>query len=372
MKEKRITRIVAIALAILALGAFILYEGGYFEKWFVKADGAKNGTKAQSEVAPVAVSVATNAVPVKAIIVTPESLTDFISVSGSTVPAEEVTVSSEVPGKVAEILFREGDYVKTGAPLIRLDISELAAERKRLQVELELNKKIAERYRGLYAKEGVSLQELEVVEADVEKSKADLALVDAQLEKRLITAPFSGRLGLRQVSEGAYLAPGDPIVDLVKYNPIKIEFSVPERYSQSVGVGALIEFQLQGVPGNRQARVEAVEPRINPNTRTFTMKASTANPGGKILPGAFTNVKVSLENFDNALLIPTEAVVPELNKKTAYVVRKGKAEKVTIVTGIRQESTVQVTQGLTTGDTVITSGVLQIKPGVPVVVTEIE
>ncbi len=361
--NKKTTRWTAIVIAVFLLGAFIIYQSGYFSK-------AEKTPKAETSAAePTAVPAA---IPVKAHRIQSRELNEFILVSGSTMPAEEVMVSSEVPGKVKKILFREGDFVKAGVPLIHLDDDELQAERNRLQVQVKLNGKIAERFKGLYEKEGVSLQEYEVAQAEYEKAQADLALVDAQLEKRIILAPFTGRLGLRLISEGSYLAPGTPIVKLVSSNPIKIEFSVPEKYSRALSRGSQVEFQVEGLEGQQKATIEASDPNIDPDTRTFRLKASAPNPNGQIFPGAFANVRVNLQNYDATIMIPTEAIVPELGGKKVFVYRNGKAESVSVTTGIRQESNIQVTEGLEIGDTVITTGVLQIRSGAEVTITELD
>lgn len=310
-----------------------------------------------------------NALPVRGMKIEPISVIDFISVNGSTMPDEEVTISSEVPGKVTKILFKEGTRVSRGAQLIQLDDTELQAQRQRSVVQQNLNQKIAERLQALYEKEGVSLQEYEVAKAEVEKVKAEIALIDAQLDKRIIRAPFSGVLGLRMVSEGSYLSPGTAIVNLVSINPIEIEFAVPEKYSRAVGPGTEVTFKLDGRDETYTAKVIATEPVIDMDTRTFRLKASAPNPNGQILPGAFANVTVNLKEFASSIMIPTEAIIPELGGKKVFVARNGTAQSVEVETGIRQEATIQVLSGLSEGDTLITTGVLQLRTGSPVDIT---
>jgi membrane fusion protein (multidrug efflux system) len=189
------------------------------------------------------------------------------------------------------------------------------------------------------------------------------------LDKRIIRAPFSGVLGLRMVSEGSYLSPGTAIVNLVNINPIKIEFAVPEKYSRSVGPGTEVTFKLDGRNETYRARVMATEPTIDADTRTFLLKASAPNPQGQILPGAFANVTVNLQEYAASIMIPTEAVIPELGGKKVFVARNGMAQSVEVETGIRQEATIQVLSGLSEGDTLITSGILQLRNGAPVDLT---
>jgi membrane fusion protein (multidrug efflux system) len=363
--NRRIRNIAIVGILLLAV-IFILYRTNVL--------GGKDEaeTTAAPSAAPKGSPFGQGPVPVKAMRITKGALDDYILVNGSTSPNEEVTISSEVPGKVAKILFKEGTTVKKGTPLVQLDVSELQAERKRLEVQKELNIKIAERLKALYEREGVSLQEYEVAKAEVEKVKAEIALNDAQVEKRTIRAPFSGKLGLRQISEGSYLSPGSPIISLVNINPIQLEFSVPERYSQVVKPGTRVQFKLDGVAGNFNATVAAAEPNIDAATRTYKLKASAPNDRGLILPGAFSTVTVSLQSYAATIMIPTESVVPELGGKKVYVYRNGKAQPVNIETGLRQDADIQVISGLQEGDTLITSGVLQIKPGADVTITSMQ
>lgn len=360
---KRATRTIAlIAIAIVAIG-FVVFQSDILSR--EKPESPEEGAAA----APP--PEARPSVPVEAVLVSPEAMRDVITVNGSTVPNEEVAVSSEVPGKITAIKFQEGKLVNKGDLLIQLDDEELRAERERLVVQRNLNEKIAERLEALYKKEGVSLQEYEIAVAEVEKVQAELALVDAQLEKRVVRAPFSGRLGLRLVSEGSYLSPGTPIVNLVSINPIKLEFNIPEKYSRLVGQGTKVTFRLDGIDRDFPATVIAKEPKVNPETRTLHIKAVASNPDGSILPGAFANVTVNLREYDQAILVPTQAIVPELNAQNVFVYRNGKAEQIEVQTGLRRESLIQITDGLSAGDTVITTGLLQIRPGADVTISKL-
>jgi membrane fusion protein (multidrug efflux system) len=347
-----------MAIAAILLIAFIVFQKEIL--------GAENKPAKEEEVDPPPSTdngAAPGSIPVEAFIATSESLRDNIVVSGSTVPNEEVVITTEVPGKIEQITFTEGANVSRGATLVRLDKSELMAERERLQVQRNLNQKIAERLKALYDKEGVSLQEYEVAEAETEKVDAEIALIDAQLEKRTIKAPFSGRLGLRMASEGSYISPGIPIVSLVSTNPIKLEFNVPEKYANSLTTGTTIQFQLDGTNKSFNAKVIAREPNVDPDTRTLKLKAAAPNPGGSILPGSFAKVTVNINEYGEAILIPTQALMPKLNTNNVYILNNGKVELVEVNTGIREENRVQVTSGIEVGDTIITTGLLQLSPG---------
>ncbi len=360
---KKTTRIVSFIGIALLVAVFLAYRAGFFSEKMPEPPEA-DATAAGPAGGP--------SLAVEAIVLQPQSLRDAISVNGSSMPNEEVAITSEVPGKILRILFREGTEVKRGAALVELDSEELRAERKRLSVQKTLNEKIAERLKALYDKEGVSLQEYEVAAAEVEKAKADIAVLDAQLEKRIIRAPFDGRLGLRLVSEGSYLSPGLPIVSLVSIDPIKLEFSVPERYSREMKLGAIVEFAIDGVSRLYTAKVIAKEPNIDPTTRTMRIKAEASNPDRSILPGAFARVTVSLQQFDQAIMVPTQAIIPEESSQKVFVYRDGKAESVEVKTGIRQEADIQITAGLAPGDTLITTGMLQLRPGTSVSISSLK
>jgi len=360
-KAVRITALIAVALLV---AAFFVFQDEILGEDTPEPQAEKASDPPSPQDAPP--------IPVEAVVAQATSLRDAISVNGSTASNEQVAITAEVPGKIESIQFKEGEFIKKGKVLVKLEDEELQAERERLVVQRRLNQKIAERLKALYEKEGVSLQEYEVAAAEVEKTEAEITLLDAQLEKRVIRAPFAGQLGLRMVSEGSYLSPGTPIVQLISTNPIKLEFDVPEKYSRAVEVGSRVTFKLDGSDRSFQANVIAREPSIDPDTRTLRFKATAPNPGGGILPGAFADVQVELEEFAGTILLPTQTIIPELNNKKVFRYRNGKAEPAIVETGIRQERYIQVTKGLNPGDTVITTGLLQLKPGAPVTLSKIQ
>lgn len=362
--RKSFTRIILVIVSVIVFGvAIYLYNTGAFS-------GETPTPKENATAQPASLSGG-RVTPVEAILIQSGSVRDVIYVNGSTMPNEEVVISSEVAGKITKLLMKEGTYVNKGVPLVQLDVAELKAQRERLLVQQQLAQKIAERLEGLYKREGVSLQEYEIARAEADQVKAELALLNVQIEKRTVKAPFNGLLGLREVSEGSYLSPGMPIVSLVSVNPINIEFSVPERYGRDVNKGTPIDFRLDGTTDTYKATVIAKEPNIDPTTRTLKLKAQAPNPSGRILPGAFANVSVNLQFFDEAIMIPTKAVIPELGGKTVFVYRDGKAQSINIETGIRREEEIQVISGLERGDTLIVTGILQVKDGASVEITKI-
>ncbi|MBK6903819.1 MAG: efflux RND transporter periplasmic adaptor subunit [Saprospirales bacterium] len=356
MNKHTIRWIALGGIGILA-AIFILYRLGFIGDKPVAEPGSTAAAGPGGQAPPLTV---------EGFIVKTGELADNIEVSGSTIPEEEVQITSEIAGKVAAILFKEGKRVEKGAVLLRINDEEWKAQREKLVVQKRLSEKIAGRLKGLYEKEGVSLQEYEVAAAQVDQYDAEIKLLDVQLGRTVIRAPFGGVMGLRQISEGSYVSPGTPIVSLVKIDPIHVQFSIPEKYSADLQTGGKVSFQLAGFAGDFPATIVARDPRVDPGTRTITFEAAAPNPSGRVSPGAFTLVKVQLRKFENALLVPTEAVIPELGGKKIFVYRNGKAEPVPVETGIRKDRAIQVIEGLQTGDTILTSGILQLRPGMAV------
>lgn len=361
--RKHTIRILSVVIALVVfIGGFLLYRAGFF-----------GGEKPAEPPAPAAAPGGPGGMGgpptnVRAMRVRSSVLRDEISVNGSTMPPEEVLISTEVAGKIARINFTEGAFVKKGALLVQLDDDELQAQGKRLQVRKELTQRIADRLKSLYEREGVSLQEYEIARAEADQVLAEITLIDVQISKRSVRAPFAGRVGLRMMSEGSFVSPGMPIVNLVSSNPIHISFAVPERYNAVVQQGTPVRFRMDGSDRIYNATVIAREPQIDPASRTLRVKASAPNPDGRILPGAFAAVLVGLQDFDRTILIPTEAIVPEEGVQKVFLYRNGVAQMTQVETGIRKDANIQVLRGLEEGDTVITSGVMLIRQGAPVII----
>lgn len=361
MSKKQI-RIFSLLAFLLLMGIFIWFQ------WFRSPEG----TKGKEIATPGAGASPSAPLEVRAHRVVAEKLQDAIQVNGSIQPSEEVIISTEIAGRLQDIQFKEGTRVASGTKLVKLNDEELQAQRKKLVVQKELAQRIADRLQLLFEQEGVSQQEYEVARAEVNTIQADIDLLDAQLEKTSVRAPFSGRLGLRMVSEGAYLSPGMAIVNLVRTDPLELVFSVPERYGNRLKKGDQVSFQLSEFGDEEfNATIVAINPVIEAETRTLTMKARTSNPNDRILPGSYARVTLNLSEFEEALLVPAESVVSELGGKRVFLYREGKTVPQDIRTGIRTKSMIQIVEGLNEGDTVITTGILQLRPQMPVTLTEI-
>jgi membrane fusion protein (multidrug efflux system) len=294
-----------------------------------------------------------------------------ILVSGTIIADEEVELKSEISGKVVAIYFSEGRSVNKGDELIKINDSELQAQLLSLKYKKELLSDIEFRQKKLLEKNAISQEEYDTALNELNVNKAEIEVVQAQLDKTLIRAPFNGTIGLRNVSEGSYVTNNNVIASLQSLNQVKIDFAIPERYSQDIKIGDPIHFTISGSESKFTASVYAIEPKIDQVTRTLKIRAKCTNAGMKLLPGTFADVEVILKKIVNTIMVPTESIVPELKGQKVFLVKNGKAFSQSIQTGIRTDKNVQVTEGLSENDTLITTGILQVKTGMPVQISEL-
>ncbi|MCM1107477.1 MAG: efflux RND transporter periplasmic adaptor subunit [Clostridium sp.] len=312
------------------------------------------------------------ALNVNAVVIRKGKLTDAIRVTGLLLPDEEVDLSFETSGQVVAINFKEGGHVSKGQLLAKVNDRQLQAQLKRLTAQLKLAENRVFRQQTLLKKDAVSQEAYEQVRTELETLKAEIDIIRAQIELTELRAPFDGVIGLRQISVGAYATSATKVAKLARVVPLKVEFSVPERYASQVNVGTGLDFTLDGKLQPYSATVYAKEAAIDVETHTLTVRAIYPNPGGRLTPGRYTSVTLKKEEVDGAIAVPAEAIVPEMGKDKVFVCRGGKARPVEIVTGIRTESQVQVLRGLSVGDTLIVSGTLQLRTDLPVVLDRID
>lgn len=295
-------------------------------------------------------------------VVRAETIEDALTTTGTLLPWESVEVRAEVAGRITRLGFAEGTFVRAGQTLATLDAGVLEAQIEAARTRRDLAAVQAGRRRELYGIGGLARQELDAAEADVRVLDAELARLRAEADRLRIVAPFSGQIGLREVSVGAYVSPGDRIATLRATDRLRLEFSVPELYIGQVGIGDAVVFTVPGQERTFRATVYAVEPNVAEATRAFTVRAQTANPGG-LTPGAFAQVELVTERADDAVVVPASAVVPGVDSSAVFVVVGGTAERRSVRTGIRTSDRVQVVGDVSAGDTVLTSGTDQVRPG---------
>lgn len=311
------------------------------------------------------------ATPVDGYVVRPSALEQVINTTGNLIAYEAVDISPERSGKLNSLNFEESSFVKEGTLLAQIDDQELQAQMHRLQVNQELAKKEVARGRELLAIQGISQEELDRLINRVDELSAEMKLVQIQIDKSKIYAPFSGVLGLRQISEGAYVTPSSVLVQLRQINPIKLEFDVPERFLSRVKMGQQLEFTTEGSDQVYQARVYAINTEISASTRTFKVRARASNPNRRLTPGQFARIDLVTGINKEAKLVPTDAVIPVLDGKQVFVARKGRAIATPVVTEDRKAAQVQIIDGVNVGDTVVVSGLLSLTDGSPIRVDNI-
>jgi membrane fusion protein (multidrug efflux system) len=302
---------------------------------------------------------------VDVVVLKPASIARTITIPGTILPSEQVDVFSEVAGRVQSINFSEGQSVQKGKTILQVDSDILKAQRAQATVELDLAKKDEARKQTLLNSKGISLQEYEVSASNLASAQAKLDLLNVQISKANIKAPFSGKVGLRHVSEGAFINTSTLITTIIQESKVKIEFAVPEKYTQHVKKGQSISFQADGINKTFNANVYAFEPRIDQGTRMMTVRAELSN-SANLIAGSFVSIEYDMGKEENAFMVPTESIIPVLNGQKVYVVRKGTVIEVPVQMGLRTEDDVQVIGELQKGDEVLISGLLAVRPGMPV------
>lgn len=336
---------VVITILAIALGGMIVYRITKNKSENEKGD--KNGKKPP--------------MTVNAIKVEPQDYSNSISLSGSIEANEQIEIHSEVSGIVENISFTEGAQVSKGQVLLKVNDVELRAQLAQAKTKEGLSSENERRAKLLLQKEAISQEEYDIASADFRSMKAQTQLIQAQIGKTSIRAPFSGRIGLRNISPGTYVTPTTLIANLVSSNQLKITFSIPEKYASQITKGSEINFTVPNVADKFKAKIYALEPGIELSTRTMKIRALTDNSNGKLLPGTFANIELSLGTIKDAIIIPTEVVVPVQEGKVVYIAQNGKAKEVKIEALARTDKNIVITSGLNPGDSLITTGVMSLK-----------
>lgn len=305
-------------------------------------------------------------------VVSPENLNNSITATGTLRANEEVLLQPEVSGKVTQLNFTEGSTVAKGQLLVKINDADIQATAGKLLQQYKLATDKLERYKQLVSINAISKEEFDNAQNACTTLKAEMDIVTAQLAKTEIRAPFQGTVGLKNISEGAYVTPSTVIAGIQQTNPIKLDFAVNEQYAGNLHKGQAIQFKTEGHNESFTASILAIDPKIDASTRTVNVRAVCPNPGNVLFPGAFVQVNIGLETIPNSILLPTEAIIPELKGKKVFTVKGGKVVPAKVETGIRNDARIQILSGLNPGDTVIVSGYMQVKPGSNVRISEVK
>jgi len=294
-----------------------------------------------------------------------------IDVTGSIDANEKVNLVSETAGNITGIFFNEGSYVKKGQLLVKVYNQDLIASLKQNDYQVALAKQNEYRNSVLLQKEAISQQEYDTSLTSLNTLKAQGDVLKAQIAKTEIRAPFSGTIGLRNISPGGYLSPSTSIASLVNIDPAKVTFSVPERYLSLIKPGTKINFTVESSRKKFDATVYAIEPAIDLSSRTITVRARAANPDNLLKAGAFAKINLTLDQIAKTIMVPTQCVIPDLKDNKVFVVHKGTAVPKIVKTDLRTDTKIEIISGLKAGDSLIVSGLIQIRPKVAVKVLKV-
>ncbi|HTA62050.1 MAG TPA: efflux RND transporter periplasmic adaptor subunit [Bacteroidia bacterium] len=304
-------------------------------------------------------------VTIKAVVVKTGNVENKLILSGTVLANEEAILKPEVSGKIISMQIKEGGEVEKGQLLVKINDADLQAQLAKQVALQKINEEKERDLKALLAVKGVSQEEYDLALSTVQQTKADIDLTQAQIAKTEIHAPFNGVIGLKNVSEGNNVSPTDIIASVQQLNPIKIDFSVPEKYTAVVHLNDTVLITIQGTGHTYVGKVYAIDPKIDAATRSLKIRAICENSKREIFPGSYAQVTLILKS-DKSVIMPTMAVIPDLHGQKTYIVRNGKAVSVLIETGIRNDTSVEVLKGLKEGDTVATEGIMALKPNVQV------
>ncbi|GAB2560548.1 efflux RND transporter periplasmic adaptor subunit [Spirosoma aerophilum] len=374
-------RWIAIVLVVAVLGGIIVYNkilhpapgasaGGGGGKGGPDAKGGPGGGKG----GPGGPGGG-GPVNVNGYVVISQRLQEDVVSSGSLLPNEQVDIYPEISARITQLNIQEGRPVAKGALLVKLFDADLRAQLEKLQAQADNARRTEERNKQLLARGGISQQEYDIVTTNLRSSLADIELVKANLQRTEIRAPFSGVIGLRNVSAGAVVSPNTLIARLQQISSLKLDFSIPEKYGPAVHSGSQISFMVDGSGQASQGVVYAIEPGVEEQTRNLRIRARVNNTGTekgqpRFRPGTFARVTLTIQN-DQSLVVPTQAVIPQTRTNQVIVVKDGKAQFKDVKTGLRTAGAIQILSGLQKGDTVATTGLLFLKPDAPVKVNKV-
>jgi len=308
---------------------------------------------------------------VEGFVVESSEVSETVEVPGTLFPAEETQIRAEVSGRVIQLNIPEGAVVNKGVMLVKLFDQDLQAQLRKLEVQLQIAEKTVERQKELLAINGISQQDFDLSSLTADNLKADIQTIKIAISKTEIRAPYAGQVGLRNVSLGSYLSPTEIITTLREVDQLKLVFSVPEKYAQAISKGYTVKFRVDGGKQDHTATVMATEGNVDQATRTLKIRALVKYQSKELVPGVFARVNLQLGKDNQALMIPTQAIIPQARNKQVIVLRKDSAMFSVVETGVRDSAYIQVVSGLKRGDTIITTGLMAIRPAAKIKISKV-
>lgn len=350
--------IIYTLLALLV--AFLIYNKFFSKR--AKQTSAATAGKGKKKNGPVSVNI---------MVVKDTAVRNQIDITGTIDANERVNLISQTAGNITGIYFNEGTKVQKGQLLVKVYNQDLQASLQQYEAQMILARDINNRNKILLEKEAVSKEEYQTSQASLNSLKAQADVVRAQISRTEIRAPFSGVIGLRNVSPGGYLSPATSIATLVNIDPAKVTFSVPERYLPIIGKGSKVTFTVESSRENFNATVYAIEPALDANSRTITVRAKAPNPKNILTAGAFAKINLTLDQIPKTIMVPTECVIPDLKSSKVYIYKNGIAVAKDVKTDLRTDTKIQIIDGLKAGDSIVVSGLIQIRPKSPLKILKV-
>lgn len=293
-------------------------------------------------------------------------VSEVIEAGGTLLANESAELRPEMAGRITQLNINEGAFVSKGTLLLKLFDDDLKASLARLKSEEEIALAQEKRQNELLKIQGISQAEYDIIFNQINTIKADIDIVNAQIRKTEIRAPFDGFIGMRNVSIGSYISPTDMVSRMVDSRKIKIDFSIPEKYQANINKGDSIQFRVNGVKDKYAAVVYAIDPTINSETRNINVRAIFDNSKKALSPGTFATVNYNVVNRTNSIVIPSQAVIPEARRQKVVKIKAGLAQFEEIETGYRDKDNVEVISGVESGDTIVLTGIMSLRAGMPV------
>ena len=309
---------------------------------------------------------------VEAMVVKTSSISDKLEVSGNILPFESTEIKPEISGRVVSLNITEGAMVPSGHLLVKLFDGDLRAELQKLMVQQQIASKTEERQKELLKIQGISQQDYDLSLLQLNNIDADIQLTKVAISKTEIRAPYAGKLGLKNISPGAYISPSNILTTISQVNQLKVEFSIPEKYGSQIRNGMKINFSVEGSPETYSALISATESSVEQNTRNLKIRALVKGGDKYLIPGNFAKVEIILGKNENAIMIPSQAIIPVARGKQVVMLKDGNVKFCNITTGVRDSSNVQVVEGISKGDTLITTGLLFIRPDSKIKITKFQ
>jgi len=304
-------------------------------------------------------------------IVTKEAIGEKLMLPGTIAAWEQTEVHPEISGLISQVLFSDGQKVERGQLLARLNDADPQARLAKLKVQKEIAQQTEKRQKELLSSRAVGQAEYDQALLQLRSIEADMEILKAEIDKHQIKAPFTGTLGIRQISPGAFVTPSSVLVSLGDLSKTRIRFSVPERYIPMIRNGQLVTFRISSSDELFHAKIVSRESSLDPNTRSLVFLGEVQERSAKLVHGLFAEVIIQLDKSSSGFMVPSQAIIPQARDKKLVVLKDGQAQFRSVQLGVRDSARVEILSGVEEGDTILTTGLMGIKPGSTVQVQNI-